>query len=153
MAFDSLGPTSDYAAGRGAYVGLVAQEEPIQVGLLADERGCQTLAKSLLGVDPAEEDLAEPDVSDAMCELINIVAGGLKRRVTPRLSVTMGLPIFVAGRPLANPQQEAGARLLRIGDVQVCVILLTQRAEERSVCESGVNLQLVSHGPAKENSA
>jgi hypothetical protein len=88
-----------------------------------------------------------------MCELINMVAGGLKRRVNSDIPVTMGLPIFVAGHPLPNPQQEAAARVFRIGDVQVSVILLTQREQQRAVCESGVQLQVAGHDPAKENSA
>jgi hypothetical protein len=71
------------AAPHGAYLALVAQGEPIQLGLLADPGGCQLLARTLLGMDPDDEELPTSDVSDAMCEIINIVAGGVKRRVSP----------------------------------------------------------------------
>ena len=117
---------SDRAA-HGAYVGLVAQEEPIQVGLLAEPAGCQMLAKALLGMDAGDEDLPSSDVSDAMCEIINIVAGGLKRRVAGKLPVTLGLPIFVAGPPLPNQQQEVVAQELQLGSVPVRLLILTQK--------------------------
>lgn len=133
------GLTPDAMSGHGAYLGLVAQEEAIQVGLIAEPAGCQALAKALLGLEPADEDLPPADVSDAMCELINIVAGGLKRRVTGRISVTLGLPIFVSGHPLPNAHQNVVAHALVIGEVKVRLILVTQKSHTASVSRSGVN--------------
>lgn len=141
----SEGPLS----GHGAYLGLVAQEEPIQVGVLVEPAGCQVLAKSLLGMEPGDEDLPSADVSDAMCEVVNIVAGGLKRRVSGRISVTLGLPIFVAGHPLPNAQQHVVAHALMFGEVPVQLILVTQKSHAASISRSGVNGTAV----AKEKSA
>jgi hypothetical protein len=128
MSFAVVPGAAEAVSGaHGAYIGLVAQEEPIQVGLLADAAGCQLLAKALLGMEAGDEDLPSTDVSDAMCEIINIVAGGLKRRIAGRLPVTLGLPIFVAGPPLPNQQQEIVAQRLQLGSVPVRLLILTQK--------------------------
>jgi Chemotaxis phosphatase CheX len=153
VPFSTLGSDASYGSGHGAYLGLVADEEPIQVGLLVDPLGCQLLAKSLLGMDPAEEDLPPSDVSDAMCEVVNIVAGGLKRRVSERMRITLGLPIFVAGHPLPNQQQEVSARALKLGDVAVKLLVLTQKPHAIPISQSGVTTQTAGTGPAKEQSA
>ena len=151
--FAALGEVAEFGAGHGAYLGLVAQDEPIQVGILVDGAGCQLLSKSLLGMDPGDEDLPPADVSDAMCEIVNIIAGGLKRRVSDRMAVTMGLPIFVSGHPLPNQQQAVLARTLKLGDVSACVLLLTQKQNAMPASRSGVALQKAGHVPAKETSA
>lgn len=153
LPFEALGDTVDFGGGHGAYLGLLAQDEPIQVGILVDGVGCQLLSKSLLGMEPGDEDLPPADVSDAMCEVINIIAGGLKRRVSERMPVTLGLPIFVSGHPLPNQQQTVVARSLKLGDVSACVLLLTQRPNALPVSRSGASLQHAGQVPAKEHSA
>lgn len=153
LAFTSHGESTNFGGGHGAYLGLVAQEEPIQVGILVDGAGCQVLAKALLGMDPGDEDLPPPDVSDAMCEVINIIAGGLKRRVSSKMPVTLGLPIFVAGHPLPNQQQTVAARQIQIGDVIANVILLTQKQNAAPISRSGVQTNHAGKAPAKEQSA
>jgi len=151
--FEVLGPCTDFGGGNGAYLGLVAQEEPIQVGILVDGPGCQSLSKSLLGMDPADEDLPPSDVSDAMCEIVNIVAGGFKRRVLDRMPVTMGLPIFVSGHPLPNQQQTVLARSIKIGGVAANVLLLTQKQHAAPMSRHGVASNGAAQKPAKEQSA
>jgi hypothetical protein len=153
VPFAPLGSDSSYGSGHGAYLGLVADDEPIQVGLLAEPAGCQILAKSLLGMAPDDEDLPLSDVSDAMCEIANIVAGGLKRRVSEGMRITLGLPIFVTGHPLPNQQQEVSARSLRLGGVAVSLLVLTQKPHAVPISQSGVTTQIAGTGPAKEKSA
>jgi len=143
----------EIGAGHGAYVGLVAQDEPIQVGIFVEGNGCQALAKALLGMEPGDEDLPPPDVGDAMCEIINIIAGGLKRRVNDRMPVTMGLPMFVSGQPLPNQQQSLSARSVKIGPASARVLLLTQKSDALPVSRSGVATQAAEQKSAKERSA
>ncbi|RYZ09573.1 MAG: chemotaxis protein CheX [Myxococcales bacterium] len=116
----------DVASGHGAYLSLSTPEEPIQVAIIVGAQDCQLLAKALLGLEGEDEDLPAGDVSDAMCEIINMIAGGLKRRVSGELAVTLGLPMFVSGQPLPNQQQEVSSRSLRVGDASVKLILITQ---------------------------
>jgi len=153
VPFNALGSDSSYGSGHGAYLGLVADDEPFQVGILVDPAGCQSLSKALLGMEPGDEDLPASDVSDAMCEVVNIVAGGLKRRVSERMKITLGLPIFVAGHPLPNQQQEVSARALKLGEVAVSLLVLTQKPHAMPMSRSGVAMQTAGTSPAKEKTA
>lgn len=147
-----LDESPGYGTGHGAYLSLNTPEEPIQVGLLATPEDCQVLGKALLGMEPGDEDLADGDVSDAMCEIINMIAGGMKRRVVEELPITLGLPIFVSGHPLPNQHQEVSSRALTIGDVAVNLILLTQEKASLPLSRSGSSHQTTGQRPAEEQS-
>jgi Chemotaxis phosphatase CheX len=153
MSFASLDDGSQETCGHGAYLGAVAQDEAFQVGIIVPAVGCQVLAKALLGMDPAEDDLPDPDVSDAMCEIINIVAGGLKRRINTELPVTIGLPIFVAGQPWPNAHQSVVERKLSVGEVPTSVILLTQKQSATQISRTTVTEHAAAERVAKEQSA
>ncbi len=148
---EALAAEVGHGAGHGAYLSLSTPEEPIQVGLLVAAEGCQALAKALLGMEPGDEELPAGDVGDAMCEIINMVAGGLKRRTSGTLAVTLGLPMFVSGHPLPNQQQEVSARSLRVGDVAVSLILLTQKSGGAPTSRSSATLRAAGRAPAKEH--
>jgi hypothetical protein len=150
-SFEALREGRGYGSGHGAYLSLVAPEESLQVGLLVEPEGCQVLAKALLGMEPGDEDLPPGDVSDAMCEIINIVAGGLKRRVADNMPLTLGLPMFVSGHPLPNQQQEVVSRSLKISEVTVSIILLTQKNHAVARSRSSNSLQPAVKLPAKEH--
>lgn len=128
----------------GAYLALAAQDEPIQVGLLVDAAGCQILSKALLGMAPADANLPDADVSDAMCEIINIVAGGLKHRVSTELRLVLGLPLFVAGPLLPSREQQLVTRTLKLSEVTVEVLLLTQRDDVPPLSSGGAHIR--THG-------
>lgn len=150
---DVLGSRPGLGAVDGAYVSVVTPEEPVQVGLVVERPGCQSLAKALLGMEPGDEDLPESDVSDAMCELINMVAGGLKRRVDGRVSIVLGLPLFVAGHPLPNQQHRLSVRALGLNDAKVSLILLTQNSQAAQASRGAVRSIDGGNAPAKEHSA
>jgi hypothetical protein len=126
-AFEALDAVGAKPEGHGAFVNLALSEEAIQVGLLLTPDGCQALAKLLLGMALDDEDLSLSDVGDAMCEIVNIVAGGLKRRLGALMPATLGLPLFVSGHPLPTHQQEVSGRALSIAAVPVTLLLLTQK--------------------------
>lgn len=149
---DVLDDDFAYGPGYGAYLSLTTTDEPIQVGLLVAPIGCQVLSKALLGMEPGDEDLPAADVGDAMCEIINMVAGGLKRRVSGQLSITMGLPMFVSGHPLPNQQQEVVTRSVKIVDVTASLVLLTQKHAAAPLSRSAIGLQAAGRAPAKEQS-
>lgn len=150
---DALGSRPGLGPVDGAYLSLVTPEEPIQVGLVIERPGCQVLAKALLGMEPGDEDLPESDVSDAMCEVINMVAGGLKRRVDGRMSIVLGLPLFVAGQPSPNQQHRLSVRTFEIDAAKVSVILLTQNSHAAPASRGAASLAIGGRAPVKEQSA
>lgn len=82
----------------GAFLQMVAPDDPVLIGLIGPDISCYTLSKVLLGMEP-NDDLAESDMNDAMGELINVAAGGLKSRMGERgPTLQLGLPLFLNGR-------------------------------------------------------
>jgi hypothetical protein len=107
----------------GPYLPLGTTQEPMQVGLLSDEEGCQRLAKALLGMDANEADLADSDLGDAVSEILNILAGGIKRRAEGRIDLQLGLPTFVKGVLLPSQHRAAFMADLQLGPVTAVVVL------------------------------
>jgi hypothetical protein len=108
----------------GAYLPLWTATEQIQVGLLADDAGCQALAKALLGMEQTEPDLSMSDKSDSFSEIVNMLAGGLKRRLEGRVDLKLGLPLFVNGVVQPNPHITILATELTLGPVEAVVLLV-----------------------------
>jgi hypothetical protein len=116
------------AAWQGAYLGLVGMAGGFQIGLASDEAGCQALAKGLLGAEPGAEALPVAEMADAMCELVNIVAGAFKARVRERVSpLQMGLPIFFHGAVQETEHTGLSVAELRAGDVPAALVLVYPR--------------------------
>jgi len=110
---------------KSALVALVGDTASVQLGVAATETGCQMLARALLCMDPEEADLPEDDVADAVGEVINIVAGQVKRIIGgPDSSMKMGLPLFVHGRFESSEEVETAVADINIGPVPVTLLVL-----------------------------
>jgi len=81
----------------GAYLPVFSALGAVQIGVIADAGGCQRLARALLGLSEEEPDLEPSEVRDAVCEIANLVAGGIKRRVPASAGLELGLPLFIEG--------------------------------------------------------
>jgi CheY-specific phosphatase CheX len=105
------------------YVGLVSDANALQIAVGAELAHCRALAAVLLGMEPEEaEDLGEGDVGDAMGEMINVVAGGVKKRLAERDGgLKLGLPLFLLGR--AEPSQHIDAQysVVQTGGITIYV--------------------------------
>lgn len=113
----------------GAYLGLVGPAGAVQIGLASSPEGCQALAKGLMGMGAGDPDLPEAEVADAVCEIINIVAGGFKARVRDRANpLQMGLPVFIRGAVQSTERVAVGVAEVRLGDVQAALLLVHPRA-------------------------
>jgi len=79
----------------GAYLPLFGGSgESLYIGWLASRESSQALARGLLGLT-ANEELPPDDIADAMGEVVNILAGGLKRRILSSVHpLALGLPIY-----------------------------------------------------------
>jgi hypothetical protein len=81
---------------------------PVAVGLTSDERGCFALASGLLQMSPS--DLDNGMVEDSLRELVNMLAGQVKRAMS--LDLALGLPEIVPPADVARridggPQSKA----------------------------------------------
>jgi hypothetical protein len=108
----------------GVYIPLMAEGYSVQIGLLGRRDVCASLAKSLLGMGPDEVLTDDADVFDAVGEVTNMVAGGVKVRAAPQISVQLGLPLAHSGTrvPLAGATFEHG--LMQMDDNDVWLVVL-----------------------------
>lgn len=108
----------------GAYIPLLAEDQTLQLALLASPAGCAALSRLLLGMEPAEE-VSDADMADAVGELINIVAGGVKQRMQDAAGgLRLGLPVFIHGYVQPTQQLEVSLASARIGAVEAHLMAL-----------------------------
>jgi hypothetical protein len=114
---------------QGAYLGLVGPAGGFQIGVAADEAGCQALAMGLLGVAPGAAALPVAEMADAVCEIVNIVAGAFKARVRERVAqLAMGLPLFFHGAVQETEHTSLSVAEIRAGPVSAALVLVSPRA-------------------------
>lgn len=112
----------------GGYVALVGDASAVQIGVASSPDGCQRLSKALLAMEPDEPDLPLEDLADTMCEIGNIVAGGVKGRVDQQDGeMKIGLPLFVHGSFSLAADQELSVKAMEIGDVNADLIVIHPR--------------------------
>ena len=108
----------------GAYIPLLAEEQTLQLALLASPAGCADLARLLLGMEP-DEAVSDADIADAVGELVNIVAGGVKQRMQDVAGgLRLGLPVFIHGYVQPTQQLEVSLASARIGEVDAHLMAL-----------------------------
>ena len=113
----------------GAYIPLLAEDQTLQLALLASPSGCADLARLLLGME-SEEAVSDADIADAVGELVNIVAGGVKQRMQDPARIAsggglrLGLPVFIHGYVQPTQQLEVSLASTRIGEVDAHLMAL-----------------------------
>lgn len=138
LAFEQCGPPERIAAigsgRRGAYVPILSGDYSLHVGVVSDDAGCASLTRALL-VMGADEAVSLDDIHDAVGEIANMVAGGVKTKVTARgVPVQIGLPIFIHGHIESGAGTQALVSQMKFDDVDVCVtIVKTARHARGSV--------------------
>jgi CheY-specific phosphatase CheX len=110
--------------GYGAYVPLVGDSISAHIGVISNEEGCQKLTRILMEMDD-NENTAEEDVWDAMGEIANIIAGGVKSALTGNsANLKIGLPIVIEGHPALNEKQTQVWTGAELGSVHVDFLLV-----------------------------
>jgi hypothetical protein len=97
-------PSTPYAANGGpdasspaVYVAILGERSSIHLGVSTSAEGCRALARAFLGLR-GRDGISEREVVDGMSEILNILAGKVKSRMSPRDgSLKLGLPMYVAG--------------------------------------------------------
>jgi CheY-specific phosphatase CheX len=109
----------------GCFVALVGDSGSLQIGFGSHPLGCQTLAKVLFA---STDDLPEEDVSDALGEIANIIAGGVKKRmasVQPPLAIS--LPIVMQGHIRLTERQQLLEAEVLLGEVPVRLLVISNK--------------------------
>lgn len=94
-----IGPRQSDGDLVGCYIVLVGDKCSVQIAVAASPETCRTIAGRLFEMDAVEaQEISEGDVADAIGEVVNIVAGGVKSRMAPYYaSLQLGLPFVIEG--------------------------------------------------------
>ena len=131
LRFDPRAAADAGAAARpGAYIAILSDHNSVHLGLSTTPSGLQVLARGLLGLR-ADEPLAERDVTDGVCELMNIVAGKVKSHLSGRDGqLRLGLPLYLPGAIVGGPGMESAKLDLQLGPVP-CTLTVHRRVREQ----------------------
>lgn len=111
----------------GSFISLASENDSVQIGLVSNKEGLELLAKSMLGMTP-EEEIAQADITDAVGEIINIVAGGVKRRLNEQAGgMKLGLPMFIDGKIAQGGSQELACANLNLGNIPAHLLVLRKK--------------------------
>ena len=121
LRFDGAGPTApalkEPGAPYGAFISIAADSASMHLGLSTTQEGCRALARSLLGMRTAVA-ITDEEVGDAVSELMNIIAGKVKSRVSDRdQSLRLGLPMFMKGEIQVGGGMERQSAEVQLGPV------------------------------------
>lgn len=84
----------------GSIMTLTTKDKPVVIGMSADNMVLTALAKAI--TQSAEQaELNRAEVQDAMNEMLNVVCGGVKRRLNDTIpgGITLGIPEFYQQLP------------------------------------------------------
>jgi hypothetical protein len=107
----------------GVYIPLMTDGDSVQLGLLGRRDVCAQLAKSLLGMSPDEILDDDSTVFDAVGEVTNLVAGGVKVRAAAQINVKLGLPLALSGAALPLTGEAFQHGVLQMDDNEVWLVV------------------------------
>ena len=111
----------------GVYIPLLTERMALQLGILAARDVCTKLARSLMGLAEGDPLDSDEDVLDAVGEVTNMVAGGVKVRLAERCNINVGLPLALKGRVFLSNGSQSMHRLLRLDDSDVWLVVTGTR--------------------------
>ncbi|MBX7148498.1 chemotaxis protein CheX [bacterium] len=111
----------------GSCLSLAVDTTSVMLAVMATKDGCTQMAKALLGMGP-DDALSDSEVADAVGEVINIVAGGVKRIMSSSAqSIQLGLPIFMSGKIECGENQEAAVADFKIGTIPIKLLIIARK--------------------------
>jgi len=113
----------------GVYLPLLCDGLRLQLGLLAERPVWAALARAFMGMEPDEPLDSDEDVLDAIGEVANMVAGGIKVRVTDRGRVSVGLPLALRGRVFPSAGSVSRLGILNLDERHVWLIVTGTKAQ------------------------
>lgn len=118
----------------GAYVPLMTPASQLQIGVFAEWSDWELMARALFGMQAGAAFAAESDVTDALGEIANMVAGGTKRRMSDRVpNLCLGLPLCVSGPVEPRAGAAFAGSVLLCGEARASIIVfLSETAEGMS---------------------
>jgi CheY-specific phosphatase CheX len=116
-------PAVATAAMIGAHIPLVGSQ-CFEISLVATRECCHALAGAVLGMG-TDAELSTAMVADAIGEIANQLAGGVKRRLASNGGdLELGLPVFVNGSVEPTGRQSVIALPTKFGPIPAMVVIV-----------------------------
>ena len=122
-------PVSHEAAAKmiGAHIPVLGGGGAFDLALVALPEDCQALSRAILYASP-DQVLRDTEVADAIGEVVNMLAGSVKRRMTGvGAELELGLPIFLHGYIQPTDRLMVTAFPTHFGTVETMVLITGQR--------------------------
>jgi chemotaxis phosphatase CheX-like protein len=107
----------------GVYIPLLAKDYALQFGILGRHDVCMTLGKSLLGMGPDESLADDSEMFDAVGEVTNMVAGGIKAMLAGQADVNLGLPLALTGKVYPAVGSVRAQGIMRMNEHEVWLVM------------------------------
>jgi hypothetical protein len=107
----------------GCYVALTGAELALQIGLLSDMLGWQSLSQAH---DPDPE-LSRQRVVEVSSDLVLRLASAFRGRCSDVREATIGLPLFVEGGVAVDGRHDVQAADIVLGSTRALLVVLTAR--------------------------
>jgi CheY-specific phosphatase CheX len=115
------------AAMIGAHIPLIGEAGAFDMALVASPEGCLAMSRAILMAEP-NAPLRDAEVADALGEIVNMLGGGVKRRMSGQgADLVLGLPIFLHGYIQPTDRMTVTALPTRFGTIDAIVLIAGQR--------------------------
>lgn len=116
------------AAMIGAHIPVLGSVGAFDLALVAVRENCQALSRAILYASP-DQVLKDTEVADAIGEVVNMLAGAVKRRLTGLgAELELGLPIFIHGYIQPTERLSVIALPTKFGTVDTMVLIAGQKS-------------------------
>jgi CheY-specific phosphatase CheX len=131
LRFERGAPGEEFEAADGSspavYIAILGDRTSIHLGISTTSAGSRALVRALLGMRSTEP-IEEKEVVDGLSEILNILAGKVKSRMSPRdHSLRLGLPMYIVGQIQMTANMEKSAADVRLGPVPCQILVFRNR--------------------------
>jgi len=110
----------------GAHIPMLGGGQAFDLALVASPEDCKALSRAIL-CQPPGAPLKDAEVADAIGEIVNMLAGSVKRRLSGQRDLELGLPIFLHGYIQPSERLSVIALPTRLGTIDTMVLIAGQR--------------------------
>ncbi len=112
----------------GAHIPLVGDSGSYDLALVAAPDDCKALARAILCMAP-DAPVRDVEVADAIGEIVNMLGGGVKRRMSGNgvTDLLLGLPIFMHGYIQPTERMTVICLPTKLGAIETMVLIAGQR--------------------------
>jgi len=112
----------------GAHIPMMGGGQAFDLAVVALDEDCKALSRAILCMAPGAP-VRDAEVADAVGEIVNMLAGSVKRRMSGDRDLELGLPIFLHGYIQPSDKLTVVALPTRFGTIETMVLIAGQRGQ------------------------